>query len=230
MKNGLPTLYPKYDALSTTRPVKGLTQTAITLILRFGLYEGEEERQGLVNKLVSMIEENGGKMSTGFVGTPHILHALSENGRTDKAYDLLLCEKNPSWLYSVNKGATTIWEHWDGIGDDGSFWDDSKNSFNHYAYGSVFDWVFAYVLGIKVSPDGAGYRKITVAPCPDKRLGFAAGSIQTKQGLVSVKWSYGNDRVRYEIKIPENTQATLRLGDGAERICESGNHYFEIEV
>ena len=230
IKDGLPTLYPKYDAFSTTRPVKGLTQTAITLVLRFGLYDGEEERQGLVDKLVSMIEENGGKMSSGFVGTPHILHALSENGRVDKAYDLLLCEENPSWLFSVNHGATTIWEHWDSIGDDGRFWNDNKNSFNHCAYGSVFDWVFGCALGINVSPEGAGYRKIIITPHPDKRLGFAAGSILTRQGRLRVRWTYEGDRIRYEIRIPKGTEATVRLDDGISRVCTTGNYCFEIEV
>ena len=92
MKNGLPVLYPKCDGLTTDRPVKGETQTAIVLILKFGLCE-DTEREELVNRLIAMIRENGGCMSTGFVGTPHILHALSENGRIDAAYDLLLQEK-----------------------------------------------------------------------------------------------------------------------------------------
>ena len=89
-----------------------------------------------------------GKMATGFVGTPHILHALSENGRVDMAYKLLLNEEPPSWLYSVNKGATTMWEHWNGIKEDGSFWSADMNSFNHYAYGAVGDWLYGVVAGI----------------------------------------------------------------------------------
>ena len=230
MKDGLPTLYPKYDALSTSRPVKGLTQTAITLVLRFGLYEGENERQTLINKLVSMIDENGGKMSTGFVGTPHILHALSENGRSDKAYDLLLCEENPSWLYSVNHGATTIWEHWDSIGDNGEFWNDIKNSFNHYAYGSVFDWVYGVALGIKVKDEGVGYRKITVSPHTDRRLGFACGSILTRYGKLTVKWSYEENRIRYEINIPKGTEADVILDNCIRRVCGEGNYCFETEI
>ncbi len=228
MKDGLPVLYPKYDAFSTTRPVKGLTQTSLALVLRFGLYEGESERRRIVEKLVDMIDENGGKMSTGFVGTPHILHALSENGRTDKAYDLFLSEKNPSWLYSVNQGATTIWEHWDGIRDNGDFWDDSKNSFNHYAYGSVFDWVYSCVLGINICSDGAGYRRITVAPHPDRRLGFACGSVLTKHGRLQVRWEYCGDRIRYELDIPADVEATFSLNDGKNRIYHEGRYCFEI--
>ena len=132
MKDGLPTLYPKGDGLTTERPVSGLTQTAIVLILKFGLCE-ESEKAALTDKLVEIIDKNQGRMSTGFVGTPYILHALSENGRADKAFDLLLSEKAPSWLFSVNMGATTIWEHWDGINEEGEFWSDNMNSFNHYA-------------------------------------------------------------------------------------------------
>lgn len=227
MKDGLPTLYPKYDAFSTTRPVKGLTQTSIVLTLRFGLYEGEEERQLLVEKLVEMIEENGGRMSTGFVGTPHILHALSENGRSDVAYDLFLCEKNPSWLYSVNRGATTIWEHWDSIRDDGSFWYDIKNSFNHYAYGSVFDWVYGWVLGINVRENGAGYSVMDIAPVADRRLGFAEGSIKTAKGRVSVRWEFFGDTLVYSVEIPNGAKATVRLADGSEHECGSGSYRFE---
>ena len=227
MKDGLPTLYPKYDAFSTTRPVKGLTQTSLVLTLRFGLYEGESERRQLINKLVEMIDENDGKMSTGFVGTPHILHALSENGRSDVAYDLFLCEKNPSWLYSVNQGATTIWEHWDSIKDDGSFWYDVKNSFNHYAYGSVFDWVYSWVLGISVQEDGEGYSKVNISPVADKRLGFADGSILTVGGKVRVRWEYLENTLKYTIELPQGVQATVMLSDGSVHICEGGAYTFD---
>lgn len=227
MKDGLPALYPKHDALSKTRPVKGLTQTAVSLVLRFELYEGESERELLVKTLVDMINANGGKMNVGFVGTPHILHALSENGRSDVAYNLFLCEKNPSWLYSVNCGATTVWEHWDGIRDDGSFWYDVKNSFNHYAYGSVFDWVYAYVLGIKINESGAGYGNVDISPVADRRLGFAEGSVLTKNGKVSVKWEYVGDRLRYAIELPHGVKARITLADGNTYVREGGACCFE---
>ena len=227
MKDGLPTLYPKYDAFSTTRPVKGLTQTSVALVLRFGLYEGEDERKILTDKLVDMIKENDGKMSTGFVGTPHILHALSENGRSDAAYDLFLCEKNPSWLYSVNQGATTIWEHWDSIKDDGSFWYDVKNSFNHYAYGSVFDWVYSWVLGINVRDDGAGYKTLDIRPVADKRLGFAEGAIDTENGRVGVRWEFADGKLRYTVEIPDGSLAKITLADGSAHECGGGVYTFE---
>ncbi len=228
MKGGLPVLYPKYDALSTTRPVKGLTQTSIVLVLKFGLFEGEDERNKLISTLLQMIKENGDRMSTGFVGTLYILQVLTENGAADKAYDLFLSEKNPSWLFSVNHGATTIWEHWDGIREDGSFWDDSKNSFNHYAYGSVFGWVYEWVLGIKLLPCGAGYDKIVISPKADKRLGFAKGSVITRHGRLAVAWSFIDGKVRYELSVPEGMEATFLL-DGNEHICRGGSYCFEAQ-
>lgn len=233
MKDGLPCIYPKGDAFpkadmfTKERTVKGLTQTAIVLILRFGLCE-ENERQGLIDKLAELIAENDGRMTTGFLGTPNILHALSENGRIDLAYDLLFQEKSPSWLFSVNQGATTTWEHWDSLKEDGTFWSADMNSFNHYAYGSVFDWIYGVALGITVDDDGAGYKKITVAPVPDRRMGFAKGTIETRQGKVESYWSYLPDgRVRYEITVPQGTQATVKL-PGKEPLSVSGQSYVAI--
>ena len=99
----------------------------------------------------------------------------------------------------MSKGATTIWEHWDGIKEDGSFWSADMNSFNHYSYGAVFDWIFGVMMGIKVDEDGAGYSKITISPAPNKRIGFADTSIKTRNGLLSVSWKYFEDSVRYDI-------------------------------
>ncbi len=226
MKDGLPTLYPKYDAFSKTRPVKGLTQTSLVLVLKFGLYEGEEERKGLIKKLIEMIDENGGRMSTGFVGTPYILEVLTENGYADRAYDLFLQEQSPSWLFSVNRGATTIWEHWDGIKEDGSFWDHCKNSFNHYAYGSVFEWVYGSALGIRICPDGAGYRHIRIHPYPDERLGFAYGRIDTRVGTLEMKWSYQMEGIRYDITVPRGCSAELCLPDGRCMTLSGGGYTF----
>ena len=227
MKDGFPCIYPKGDAFSTNRPVKGLTQTSIVLVLRFGLYE-EEERQGLVDKLAELISENDGRMTTGFLGTPHILHVLSQNGRSDLAYDLLFQEKAPSWLFSVNQGATTIWEHWDSLREDGTFWSTAMNSFNHYAYGAVFDWIFGVALGIQVEEDGAGYEKITVTPLADQRMGFAKGSIESRHGRIESYWRYLPDgRVRYEITVPPSTQATICLPDQPP-VSLCGGRYVKI--
>lgn len=228
MKDGLPVLYPKADALTEDRPVKPLTQTAIALILRFGLCE-EEEREGLTDALLRLIDEYDGRMTTGFVGTPHILHALSENGQTDRAYDLLLQEKSPSWLYSVNMGATTVWEHWDGMRDDKTFWSTDMNSFNHYAYGAVYDWMFGVMVGIDIPEGSAAYREIVFSPHPDRRIGFARASIETELGKIYGGWSYtAAGAVRYELSIPDGVRARVKLCGREEFFVSSGNHTFIV--
>ncbi len=230
MKDGMPVYLREYKdskldlgVEKDPRPIKDVTQTAITLILRFELCE-ENEKEALVSKLCSLIEENGGCMTTGFVGTPHILHALSDNGRAKEAFDLLLQEKAPSWLFSVNMGATTVWEHWDSVDENGKMWSTDMNSFNHYAYGSVFDWVYGDMLGIKIDDDGAAYTKLTISPLTDKRIGFAEGSIETRQGKVSSSWRYIGDKVRYEFEIPENTRATIKISGMPDKTVSGGRY------
>ncbi|WP_332310347.1 hypothetical protein [Metabacillus litoralis] len=103
-------------------------------------------------------------LTTGFVGTPYLCIALSENGYHCTAEKLLLQETYPSWLYSIKKGATTIWEHWDGIKEDGSFWSDDMNSFNHYAYGAIGDWMYRYVAGLDIDEKESAYKRIRINP------------------------------------------------------------------
>jgi alpha-L-rhamnosidase len=166
-------------------------------------------------------------LTTGFVGTPHILHALSENGYCDIAYNLLLSEKNPSWLFAVNQGATTIWEHWDSLKENGEFWDKDMNSFNHYAYGSVFDWIFGVAMGVKVKENGAGYKKFIFKPNPDKRVSPAKASIETKQGKISVAWEWRNDSYKYYIEIPSKTEVEVILeGKSSIVINKKGKYAF----
>ncbi len=200
------------------------TQTSYALILHFGLCR-EEDRRPLADALASLIRKNGGLMTTGFVGTPYLLHALSDNGYPELAYDLLLEERTPSWLYSVNHGATTMWEHWNGIKEDGSFWSKDMNSFNHYAYGAVYDWMFGKSVGI--IPTSPAYRTATVAPHPDRRLGFADASIDTRNGLLRVHWYYKEASVCYEIDVPQNISVTFILPSGKTSLLTAGNYLFE---
>ena len=236
MKDGMPAAYPKLLADEKEREEKhfgkgvnahfaAVTQTSLTLILRFGLYD-PCEKDGLITKLVNMIKENGGRMTTGFVGTPYILHVLSENGHADVAYDLLFAEGVPSWLFSVGHGATTMWEHWDGIREDGSFWSSDMNSYNHYAYGAVYDWIYGVALGITVPDDGAGYRKIRVAPHPDRRLGFAEGGIESRHGRVSSSWHIFDREIRYEIAVPAGVEAEITLPGEAPLSVTGGTYLF----
>ena len=199
------------------------TQTAYALILYFGLCE-ECDRQALADRLAALIRENEGLMTTGFVGTPYLLHALSENGYLDIAYDLLFEERNPSWLYSVNNGATTMWEHWNGIKEDGSFWSKSMNSFNHYAYGAVYDWIFGKAVGINTVEKAPGYREITLTPHPDRRLGFAKASIRSRAGLIAAHWYYKGDVVYYEFDIPAGVTAHLTLPSGRTETLVGGKY------
>ena len=222
------TLYEKIVEAFKERFIKdGLpvsnTQTAYAIALYFNLCTDKKKTVGALAKLV---KDNGNKLTTGFVGTPYLLHALSENGYADVAYELLLQEEYPSWLYSVNHGATTIWEHWDGVKEDGTFWSDDMNSYNHYAYGSVYDWIFGVAAGIKVLPDGAGYKHISIKPHTDKRLGFLKAEIETRQGKLSSYWYYKNDEIYFEFIIPQGTLAEITLPDGTTDTVSGGNYVY----
>ena len=138
----------------------------MALAIYFGL---APDMKAAVAKLARLIHENGDCLTTGFVGTPYLLYALSEQGETELAYTLLLQEKFPSWLYAVNQGATTMWEHWDGKKEDGSFWSRDMNSFNHYAYGAVAGWVFEEAAGITPS---CGIQEGARSSEADARLGW----------------------------------------------------------
>ena len=186
------------------------TQTAYALILYFDLCE-EKDRQRFADRLAEMIRENGGLMTTGFVGIPCLLHVLSDNGHLDLAYELLLQEKTPSWLYSVTHGATTMWEHWNSIKEDGSFWSTRMNSFNHYAYGAVYDWIFGKAVGIEPVEEAPAYREVTIAPHPDKCLGFAEASIDSRNGMIRVHWYYKED-VTAHLTLPSGYTETLSGG------------------
>jgi alpha-L-rhamnosidase len=162
-------------------------------------------------------------MKTGFVGTPYLLHVLSDYGHGELAWSLLLREEYPSWLYSVKKGATTIWEHWDGIMENGEFWSTDMNSFNHYAYGSVIDWIYEKAAGIRHAESVPGFSCAVIAPLPDRRLGWLEAELATRNGRIRSKWSYVGDSVRYEI----NTEvpAAVRIGD-TEREVKPGSYVF----
>ena len=136
--------------------------------------------QAAADQLAKMVTDCGTKLQTGFVGTPYLLHVLSDYGHADLAYSLLLREQYPSWLYPVTKGATTIWEHWDGIMENGDFWSKDMNSYNHYAYGAVADWVYAVAAGITSQEEHPGYEKVRIAPIPDRRLDWLRASLATR--------------------------------------------------
>ena len=194
------------------------TQTEYVLAIRFHLSENPGET---ADALAALIEREGVRMKTGFVGTPHLLHALSDYGHAALAYSLLLREEYPSWLYSVNKGATTVWEHWDGIMENGDFWSADMNSFNHYAYGSVIDWLYEKAAGIRHDEAHPGYAQVVIEPHPDRRLGWLEAEVETRSGTIRSKWSCQGDAVRYEIET--EAPALIRIG-GSERSVQPGKY------
>ncbi len=194
------------------------TQTAYAVTLHFGLAGDKKDAFG--KRLVELIEAFGDRLQTGFVGTPYLLDALSECGRYDKAYTLLLQDKYPSWLFSVDMGATTIWEHWDGLKADGSVWSTDMNSFNHYAYGSVAAWMYRTAAGISPDENAPAYKHVFINPVPDKRLGSVKARIDTKNGSVVSEWVYEGEYIRYGFSVPSGVTATVTVNGHTEELGE----------
>ena len=186
------------------------TQTAYVLALNFDMLP-ENLRTQAADRLVANIKEYGNHLTTGFLGTPYLCHVLSRFGHTDVAYQLLLQETYPSWLYPVKKGATTIWERWNGIKPDGSFEVPSMNSFNHYAYGAIGDWMYRVVAGLDTDMEGPGYKKITINPHIGGNLTHVSASLETYYGKVISSWKLTNDNLEMSITIPANTKATVHI-------------------
>lgn len=196
------------------------SQTAYVLALNFNLLP-ITMRPIATQYLVDDIKGRGNHLSTGFLGTPYLCHVLTENGRSDVAYDLLLQEKFPSWLYPVKMGATTIWERWDGQKTDSTFQDVGMNSFNHYAYGAIGDWMYRVVAGIEIGTPG--YKQILIQPQPDKRLSFAKAVFESSYGTIVSSWKIADGKMIVQVIIPANTTATIKLPtSNAEKITDNG--------
>ena len=191
------------------------TQTAHIMALYFGLIPPEGV-EGTVEGLCRLLEKENGHLVTGFMGSPYFCHALSQNGRVKEAYDLLLKEDFPSWLYQVKTGATTIWEHWDGLKPDGTMWSADMNSFNHYAYGAIGEWLQRVAAGIDVDDAQPGYHHAILAPQTGGGLTFAHGSFDSVYGEIATRWSRKGDRVTLTVTVPVNASATVILERGAD--------------
>lgn len=186
------------------------SQTAYVLALNFDMLP-ENLRAQAAARLVQNIKSYDDHLTTGFLGTPYLCHVLTRFGYTDVAYTLLLQESYPSWLYPVKMGATTIWERWDGQKPDSSFQTPGMNSFNHYAYGAIGDWMYRAVAGLDTDESGPGYKKITVQPHVDDRLTNAAAELQTYYGLLRSGWAKNNNQLQLDVTIPANTTATIYI-------------------
>lgn len=190
------------------------TQTACVLALMFGLVEGKAEER-TVAKLIELLEESKYHLTTGFVGTPYLNLVLAGAGHYDAAYKLLLQTDYPSWLYQVTRGATTIWEHWDGIKEDGSFWSKDMNSFNHYAYGAIGDFLYRCVAGIEQVEAYPGYKQFLIQPHPGGGLTSAAGALESMYGKIRSGWTIDSGKIELVTVVPPNTSATVLLPDAA---------------
>ncbi|NOU80518.1 Bacterial alpha-L-rhamnosidase [Paenibacillus sp. LMG 31459] len=188
------------------------TQTACVLALMFGLVEGKAEER-TVAKLIELLEESKYHLTTGFVGTPYLNLVLAGAGHYDAAYKLLLQTDYPSWLYQVTRGATTIWEHWDGIKEDGSFWSKDMNSFNHYAYGAIGDFLYRCVAGIEQVEEYPGYKQFLIQPHPGGGLTSAAAGLESMYGEIRSEWTIDSGKIELVTVVPPNTSATVLLPD-----------------
>src|SRR6185503_15875365 len=151
--------------------------------------------------------------TTGFLGTPQLLPVLSRTNHFDVAYGLLMQRSYPSWLYPITRGATTMWERWDGIRPDSSFQEISMNSFNHYAFGAIGDWMYRTIGGLEVDAAAPGYKHAIIAPRPGGGLTSAETSLDTPYGALATSWRVDNARFSLDVVVPPNTSATVTLWD-----------------
>ncbi len=201
------------------------TQTAMTLALHFGLVE-EKDRAAIAARLEQNIAAHKTHLTTGFIGTPYLCLALSDNGKHELAGKLLLQEENPGWLYEVKMGATTIWERWNSIMPDGSFNPANMNSLNHYAYGSIGYWLYTRLCGLqRLEP---GFKKFTVAPRFMKGITHAALSYESVYGTIKTAWRCENGVITVDLTVPANATALLTLPEKDETLTlGSGVYHYE---
>lgn len=198
------------------------TQTAYVLALQFDLLP-ESIRPLAAERLAEEIRQSGYHLTTGFVGTPYLCHVLSRYGYTDIAYKLLNQEDYPSWLYPIKQGATTIWERWDGIKPDGTFQDAGMNSFNHYAYGAIGEWMYRVVAGIEVDPGHPGYKRVLIHPQPGGGLTYAKAALDSMYGRIESGWTLKNGIFHLAVTIPANSEGVVHLpAQKSDNITEAG--------
>ncbi|WP_345955760.1 glycoside hydrolase family 78 protein [Mucilaginibacter sp. PAMB04168] len=198
------------------------TQTAYLLTLAFDMLP-EPQRVPLAKRLVQNIKDYGNHLTTGFLGTPYICPVLTRFGYDDIAYTLLLQDTYPSWLYPVKKGATTIWERWDGIKANGDLQDPSMNSFNHYSYGAIGNWMYHTMAGLNTDESMVGYKKILIAPHPGGKISMVDAALETSYGYANSKWEVSSGIFKMDITVPPNTTAKVVLPGAARKgITESG--------
>lgn len=199
-------------------------QTPALFALKNGLVEGEA-KVAMIARLRRNFQEHDNCLQTGFLGTSILMATLTENGMVDIAYELLFQRKNPSWLYSVDNGATTIWERWNSYMLDKGMGPRGMNSFNHYAYGCVCEWIWETAAGIASHPAQPGFKHIIMKPIPDQRLGHIDAEYSSAAGLVKSSWRYEGDQWIWDFTIPAGATATVTLpGETESKEYASGTY------
>lgn len=205
-------------------------QTPALFALRNGLVEGEA-KESMKARLRKNFEEHGNCLQTGFLGTSILMSTLTENGMVDIAYKLLYQRQNPSWLYSVDNGATTIWERWNSYMKDKGMGPRGMNSFNHYAYGCVCEWIWETAAGIQADVAQPGFKHIIMKPVPDRGLGFLKAEYKSAAGVIKSEWKYEGDKWTWKFTIPEGATATVTLpGESEGKEYEAGSHTVEKQL
>jgi alpha-L-rhamnosidase len=212
------------EYFTTTGRLALSTQTALVVALFMDLVP-DEFRTRITNDLRAKLKKDKNHLKTGFVGTPYLCRALSENGNNDIAYTLLLNKDYPSWLYAVTMGATTIWERWNSVLPDGKISGTDMNSLNHYAYGSIVEWLYRNAAGINPVEEKPGFRHVRLAPQPDYRLKYVKASLDSAAGLYESNWELTDEgQLKFKFVIPFNTTASVVLPDATlENVFVNGS-------
>ena len=199
-------------------------QTPALFALKLGLVEGDG-KEAMLARLRKNFEDHGNCLQTGFLGTSILMATLTENGMVDMAYELLFQRKNPSWLYSVDNGATTIWERWNSYMVDKGMGPNGMNSFNHYAYGAVCEWIWETAAGIACDASAPGFKTIIMKPVPDKRLGYVKAEYKSAAGLIKSAWRYEGETWVWEFTVPQGAKACVTLpGETEVKEYEAGSY------
>lgn len=199
-------------------------QTPALFALKNGIFEGKI-KDDIIFRLRENFEKNGNCLQTGFLGTSILMPTLTENGMSDIAWNLLFQRKNPSWLYSIDNGATTIWERWNSYMLDQGMGPRGMNSFNHYAYGVVCEWIWETAAGISSDPVNPGFKHIIMKPIPDKRLGSIEAVYNSVSGTIKSSWRYEGDKWIWEFSIPDGCTASVTIpGESESREYISGDY------
>ena len=192
--------------------------------LKTGLVEGAA-KEAVIERLRENFAAHGNCLQTGFLGTSILMATLTENGMADIAYELLLQRKNPSWIYSIDNGATTIWERWNSYTLEGGMGPKGMNSFNHYAYGCVCEWIWETVAGISSDPACPGFRHIIMKPVPDKRLGHVEAEYKSAAGTIKSAWKFDGDVWNWTVTVPEGAVASITLPGEDKAVDYDGGTY-----